>query len=153
VTFGYTDPYEAAREVQQQVQPWAPYPPGFPGVPEGPLADVQNQVGQVLASAAPRGLRHEPMAESLAKGAALGAGSALLWQAMRRRKTSAGQFTTPVVRAAILWLVLLVLTCGAYAGTDSLWVLFGGFALSWIVAISYARHANRKLRRGAHRAR
>ena len=49
--YGYTDPYEAVREVLQRVQPGAPYPPGFPGVPEGPLDDLQNQVAGVLNGA------------------------------------------------------------------------------------------------------
>jgi hypothetical protein len=148
VTFGYTDPYEAAREVQQRVQPGA-YPPGSPGVPQGPLADLQNQVAGVLNGADshhvylpgpdgsmltyPRG-RQPSVAGAMLKGALLGVGSVVVWRGMKRRRVQKGEFTSPGFRALGL---LLVFPAIGFA-LSMLWVAESGYFLGWGCALGIA---------------
>jgi hypothetical protein len=140
MSFGYTDPYEAAWQARQSMpqpgvsswpqEPVSPIEP-FPVVPQapvgGPLADLPNQVASVFQGAAPQGVRREPMAESWLKGAALGLGSALAWRAMKRRKAIKGEWMSPGFRA----LALLLGFPAVGLALSMLWIPESGYLVSW----------------------
>ena len=154
--FDYTDPYEEARQARESIpppgtspwpqngQPWIQEPPAASQAPAGPLGDFGQSYNAVMAGAAPRGIRRESMAESAAKGAAVGLGAWLLWRGMRSRKARVGEWTTVTFRATMFWFVVFVLVLGAYAATDSLWVLLGGLVLDTVVMCWYSRRARHR---------
>ena len=139
--FNYTDPYEAARQAREPVpqhgQPWNQEPPAAPQAPAGPMGDLQGQVAQVFQGAAPRGIRHYSMAEHAAVGAAIGAGSVLLYQGMRNRKARVGTYISPMFKATVIWWVLFAATVVAQAALQSWAVLIGGFVVSTVLATTY----------------
>jgi hypothetical protein len=100
-------------------QPGTPYSPDFPGVPEGPLAGLQDSVAGVLNSAdphhvylptgpggpvlqVPRG-RQSSVLRDMAIGALAGFGSALVWRSMEARKLAKGEYTHPFFRFLAIW--------------------------------------------------
>jgi hypothetical protein len=136
--------------------PGAPYLPGFPGAPEGPLGDLQNGVANVLNGAdrhhiylptgpggpvlqVPRG-RQPSMAGYWVKGAHAGFGAWLVWQQMKRRRATKGEYTSPGFRA--LGLMLLFPAVGL--ALSMLWVPESGYFLGWgcaLGAVSFITYA------------
>jgi hypothetical protein len=161
--YAYTDPYEAARQVQQfpnmpasmtplqpPVGPAQPFTTPLPVVEGGPLGDLQDQTAAVLNSADhrnvyipgpggallryPRG-RQQSVLGDMVKGALLGFGGWLLWRHLRARKQATGQYFRRGTRAAMMWVAITI--AGAVAAhilwPGSFWMATATFCAAGFV--------------------
>jgi hypothetical protein len=165
-SFGYTDPYQAAREAQQQAQPFPV--PGYPGAQEpvsSPMAGFEQSYSQVMQGAAPQGIRVESQAHAWAKGGVIGFGVWYLVRRMRIRRQLKGEWSTPFARFVMIWWGFMLAGFGLSMAwlTRTGWFLGIAFVLGTVLSLAYlvyrvTGHGRRNSRRpgdprrGAHQA-
>jgi hypothetical protein len=128
--YGYVDPLQRVHQqqalrrlVQPQFPATAPFPPAATQVPGGPLAGFEQSYTQVMLGAQPHGPRRESVVGAMAKGAVYGFMSWLVWQGMKRRKATKGEYTTPTFRFFGIWWAFMI----AGFGLSMEWPLESGW--------------------------